>query len=258
MAQGSYGICQEASCRLHSEVPAEEMDRSPGESSLPSSASWLRGAHVSNTSFGEELSFSSLLWTWSPGRVKLDAHLQAFQVSGVMCAHERSGASTKGFIYPASAGGLWCDREVWKKAGGLFSSVLTTEVVSPSRKNWLGNWCLSSVCSQIFCSHVHRLTEAKDSVALNEFKWTDCCHICAAIVQRILLFLGEIAEYCRLLPWCWMCVRVSGVHQWCLNKYGRNYEAPCFMERLKNCPFIVPVQQNVVSLFCKFHWNCDF
>lgn len=111
MAWGSYGLCQEGSSSLHWEVPAEEMDHCPDASSLPSSARFLRGAHVSNTSFGEELSFSSLLWTWSPGHVKLDAHLQPLQVSGVICAHEWSGASAKGFIYPASAGGLCCDIE---------------------------------------------------------------------------------------------------------------------------------------------------
>lgn len=52
-------LCQEGSSRLHSEVPAEEMDRSPDGSSLPFSASCSRGALVSSTSFGEELRFSS-------------------------------------------------------------------------------------------------------------------------------------------------------------------------------------------------------
>lgn len=49
-----------------------------------------------------------------------------------------------------------------------------------------------------------------------------------AVVQRIVLslFLGEIAEYCRFLPWYRMYVCVSGVDWWSLYNFGRNEEAP--------------------------------
>lgn len=85
--RGLIWTLQEGSSRLRSEVPAEQMDPSPDGSSLPSSASCLRDVHVSNTSFGDELNFSSLLWTWSPGYVILDAHVQPLHMSGVICAH---------------------------------------------------------------------------------------------------------------------------------------------------------------------------
>lgn len=59
------------------------------------------------------------------------------------------------------------------------------------------------MCSQIFHSHAHRLAEAKDSVALNDFQMNEVANgpIYVAVVQRIVLclFLGEIAEYCRLV-----------------------------------------------------------
>lgn len=194
LGMGHMNSCQEGSSRLQSEVPAEEVDLALDASRLPSSASCSRGAHVSNTSFGEELSFSSLLWAWSPGHEKLD--LQPLQVSGVMCAH------VIWCFYKELCLSCKCRRSVvWKKAGDLFSCVLTTEVVSPSRNNWLGNWCLSSMCSQILYSP--RFTEAKDSVrplmTCKCTKWITVL-LYAAVVQRIVFFPEEIAEYWRLLP----------------------------------------------------------
>lgn len=153
-----------------------------------------------------------LLWSWSPGHVKLDAHLH-LRVSGVMCAHEWFGASTKGFIYPASVGSLWCDREVWKKAGNLFSCVLTTEVVSPSRNNW---WELMSLCHLFSETPLPQISRSKRFCVTSWLagEQSEYCPIYAATVKRIVLFLGESAEYFRLLPWCWMYVSlefISGV-----------------------------------------------
>lgn len=57
------------------------------------------------------------------------------------------------------------------------------------------------MCSQKLHSHVHRLTETKDSVARNDFKMNEVANasIYVTIVLNPVFFLGEIAEYCRLL-----------------------------------------------------------
>lgn len=107
----------------------------------------------------------------------------------------------------------------------------------------------------ILVSQVNRSKRFSGTSSLAN-EWSDYCPVYAAVLNRIALV--EIAEYCRLLPWGWVCVCVSGIHQWCLKKRGRNDKVPRYIERLKNCPFIVPVQQDVTSWICKFHWNCDF